>query len=260
MQGFLLGATYPFRALAVLNRTRSLWGFVVLPILVNLVVGATLYAGLLFAGLRWIDGFVAGLPEWAVPLGFLLQALLVISLLIVTGFLLVRFGVVLGSPFYGQLSERLEQQRTGSAPPAEPLSAAGIARDLRRAVSYELKKLALTLLVGLPLLLLNFVPVAGQLLGSAGGIALGTLIACLDFLDGPLERRRLAFRQKLGVVRGSLPGTAGFGLVCLGLVSIPLINLLAIPLCVTAGTLYYCDEILPRTRPAQPPPAAPRDM
>jgi CysZ protein len=260
MQGFLRGATYPFRALAALNRTRSLWGFVVLPILVNLVVGATLYAGLLFAGLRWIDGFVAGLPEWAVPLGFLLQALLVIGLLIATGFLLVRFGVVLGSPFYGQLSERLEQQRTGSAPPAEPLSAAGIARDLWRAVSYELKKLALALSVGLPLLLLNFVPVAGQVLGSAGGVALGTLIACLDFLDGPLERRRLTFRQKLGVVRGSLPGAAGFGLVCLGLVSIPLINLLAIPLCVAAGTLYYCDEILPRTRPVHGPSPAPRDM
>jgi CysZ protein len=28
-------------------------------------------------------------------------------------------------------------------------------------------------------------------------------------------------------------------------VSIPLLNLLAIPLCVTAGTLFFCDRIWP---------------
>jgi len=31
----------------------------------------------------------------------------------------------------------------------------------------------------------------------------------------------------------------------LGLVSIPLLNLLAIPLCMTAGTLFFCDRIWP---------------
>jgi CysZ protein len=39
-----------------------------------------------------------------------------------------------------------------------------------------------------------------------------------------------------------LPATAGFGLVCLGLVSIPFFNLFAVPLCITAGTLFYCDQ------------------
>src|SRR5690606_23942409 len=152
MRTFLIGAAHPFRALAFLARSSGLWGYIVLPILINLAVGATIYAGLLLAGLRWVEGVVAGLPEWAVPLAFLLQALLVIGLLIVTGFLLVRFGVLFGSPFYGKLSERIEQQQTGQAPPAEPLTAAGVARDLWRSLAYELKKLALALSVGLLLL------------------------------------------------------------------------------------------------------------
>jgi CysZ protein len=71
----------------------------------------------------------------------------------------------------------------------------------------------------------------------------GVLIACLDFFDPALERRQLRFRRKLGVVRRGLPGTAGFGLVCFGLVSIPLINLLAIPLCITAGTLFFIERL-----------------
>jgi CysZ protein len=244
MREFVAGAAYPFRALVVLNRTPELWPFVLLPILINLVVGALVYIGLLLGGLRAIDAFTAGLPDWAAALEWLLGGLLVVGLLVATGFLLVRFGVVLGSPFYGQISERLELARTGSAPGAEPLTVATAARDIGRALAFELKKLALTLAVGLPLLLLNLVPVAGTVLSTIGSVALGALIACLDFYDGPLERRRISFRRKLGIIRRSLPAGAGFGLVCLGLVSIPLINLLAIPLCVTAGTLFVCERLL----------------
>ena len=244
-KGLLAGASYPFRALAALAGAPGLWRYVAIPILVNLVVGATLYLVLLLAGLRAIDSLIADLPAWAALLGVLLRVLLVIGLLIATGFVLVRFGVVLGSPWYAQLSEQLERMRTGQAPPAEPLSVGGIVRDLGRALMFELKKLLLVVGAGLLLLLLNLVPVVGAFLATAGGVALGATIACLDFLDGPLERRRLRFRDKLGVIRRSLPASAGFGLICLGLVSIPFLNLLAIPLCVAAGTLFFCDLIWP---------------
>lgn len=243
MRAFIAGAAYPFRALGALSRTPALWGYVVLPIVLNVLVGIALYAALLVGGLRWIDSAVAGLPEWAAPLGIVLQALLVVALLVAIGFVLVRFGVVLGSPFYGRLSERLEAQLTGQEPPSEPLSAAGVARDIGRALAFELKKLLLTLAIGLPLLLLGLIPVAGAAFATAGGIALGATIACLDFFDPALERRRLPFRQKLGMIRRGLPASAGFGLVCLGLVSVPLINLLAIPLCVTAGTLFFTERL-----------------
>src|SRR5690606_18048196 len=85
-------------------------------------------------------------------------------------------------------------------------------------------------------------PAAGQILSTLGGISLGATIACLDFFDAPLERRRLGFRQKLGLIRRYMPASAGFGLVAFGLVTIPFINLLAIPLCVTAGTLFMIDS------------------
>ncbi|MGH2369463.1 MAG: EI24 domain-containing protein, partial [Chloroflexota bacterium] len=103
MDELLAGATYPFRAVILLRRTPGLWRYVFIPVAVNLGVGVVLYAGLLFAGFRAIDAIVAGLPEWAAVLRVLLRVLLVIGLLIATGFVLVRFGVVLGSPWYGTL-------------------------------------------------------------------------------------------------------------------------------------------------------------
>jgi len=236
------GATYPFRAIGYLSRNPRLWGYVAVPILVNLVVAALLYVGLVVGGFAAIDQFVAD-TSLGNALEWLLRVVLIVGLLLLTGFLLVRFGVVLGSPWYGKLSEQIEVEQLGSAPPAHPLSPLGIARDLWRALMFELKKLLLFLLLGGLLLLANFIPVAGQIIGLVGWVLLGTWIACLDFFDGPQERRGLSFRSKLANVRRALPGSLGFGLVAFGLVSIPLVNLISIPICVAAGTLFFCDYV-----------------
>lgn len=246
MTAFFNGATYPFRALRTLAAHPRLWSYVVVPIIVNIAIALTLYIGLLTAGFRLIDGAIAN-TTLGVALTILLEIVLGIALLLLAGFLLVRFGVVLGSPWYGKLSEQLELLRTGQAPPAEPLTPGGIARDLWRALSFEAKKLLLFLPIGGVLLLLNLIPVAGQFINIVGWILLGELIACLDFFDGPQERRRISFRQKLGAVQRSLPASLGFGLVSLALVSIPFVNLLAIPICVAAGTLFVCDYLLVET-------------
>jgi CysZ protein len=257
--GLLTGATYPFRVLAVLRGTPHLRGYVAIPILVNFVIGVILYGGLLFFGWEsvdylsvslshWVDSLIANLPAWLgfldyliIGIGWLLRLLLVVALFLLTGFLLAQFGVLLGAPWYGQLSEQLEKQRTGQVSIVE----VGIVRDIGRAILYELKKLVLAVGVGLPLLLLNLVPGIGTLAATVGGIILAATFVCLDFLDAPLERRRLRFREKLRILFRSLPASASFGLVCLGLVSIPLLNLVTVPLCVASGTLFFCDRIWP---------------
>ncbi|HIK27385.1 MAG: EI24 domain-containing protein [Oscillatoriaceae bacterium SKW80] len=259
----LAGATYPLRALGILFDKPSLWGYILIPILINFVVGIGLYVVLLLPGWRGVnalilnlnartEALIANLPKWLAvldlldaALGWLLRLLLSLLLLIAIGLLLVQFGVILGAPFYGKLSEELELLRVGKLPTAESVSMASIMRDIGRALMHEVNKLILSLKVGLPLLLLNFVPGFGMALASIGALALAATLVCIDFLDAPLERRRLSFEKKLAVIKNSLPASATFGLVCLGLVSIPLLNLLAVPLCVTSGTLFFCDRILP---------------
>jgi CysZ protein len=314
----IAGATYPLQALRLFMKTPRLRRYVLFPIAVNLLVGGTIYAALLFAGLRAIDTIIADVPNWtgnlahlspnlppmpevslpevslpnwqislpdwlphwnitlphwniALPdwhsidwklpgwkadwaiaianaLGssflWILRLLLVLVLLLVTGFIFLQFGVLLGSPWYGKLSEELELLKLGKLPPNES-GLGSTVRDSGRAVLYELKKLGMVIFIGLPLLLFNFLPGIGTAIASTGTITLTATIVCLDFLDSALERRHLGFRQKLGVVLRSLPASASFGFVCLTLVSVPLINLLAIPVCVAAGTLFFCDRIQP---------------
>lgn len=116
--------------------------------------------------------------------------------------------------------------------------------DIWRAILFELKKLLLLVVFGFLVLLCNFIPGVGPVIAPIAGISLASLLICLDMFDGSLERRRLKFRQKVGMALRTLPASGGFALVCLGLISIPFMNLLAIPLCISAGTLFFCDRIL----------------
>ncbi|MGP0128839.1 MAG: EI24 domain-containing protein [cyanobacterium endosymbiont of Rhopalodia musculus] len=256
--GFFSGATYPFRLLEIFRTHPSLLSHIIIPILINLVLGIVLYLGLLYFGwqisqtvmvnlITYLDTVLTNLPSWLKTLDyfilgliFLVRFLLGIILLILTGFILVQFGVILGAPWYGKLSEKLEKLRTGTVDVIE----VGIISDIWRTILFELKKLVLVTLIALPLFLLNFVPVLGTLLSTVVGITVTTMIICLDFFDSILERRRLRFRQKLRIVWKSLPGSAGFALVCFLLISIPLVNLLTIPFCVGGGTLFVCDRVL----------------
>lgn len=257
--GLLAGASYPWRTLGIFKNKPYLWGYLIVPFLLNLILGLFLYGGLLFFGWQgveqltanlsqWLESLIANLPTWLglleyliVGLGWLLRLLLVVGLLLLTGFVLTQFGVLLGSPWYGQLSQELEKIRTGRTYTLE----VGMFTDLWRAILFELKKLALMAIAALLLLLLNLVPGIGTLVVTVGGLCLTLTIVCLDFFDPPLERRRLRFRDKLKLVWTSLPASAGFSFVCLVLSGIPLLNLLTIPLCVAGGTLFFCDRILP---------------
>jgi CysZ protein len=253
--GLLRGATYPFRAFHLFLKNPRLWQYLIIPILVNLILGILLYVAFLFPSWEFIQNLImkisAGLeqliinlPSWLglliyliIAIGWLVKIILILALFLIIGFILVQFGTILGSPWYGKLSEELEKIKTGKVEVIE----VNIFVDIWRAILFEIKKLLLMLTIGLPLLLLNLVPTLGNLISAIGGIILTATIVCLDFLDAPLERRRLPFRQKLSLVWQGFPTTAGFSLVCLGLISIPFLNLLIIPICVASGTLLFCD-------------------
>ncbi len=259
--GFIAGATYPWRTLMIFIKVPRLWGYLIVPITINFLLALILYIGGLAWGWQEIGSLTEQLEQKSanlvstLPQGLsilhgvesVLQALLTILftllLLGIIGLLMTQFGVFLGLPWYGKLSEELEMLKTGKVTRQE----VGIIQDLGRALSFEGNKLVLLLGFGVPLLLINLIPVGGTLISSLGWVILSATLISLDFLDAPLERRRLSFTNKLKLISKSLPASAGFGLVCLALVSLPLLNLVTIPLCVAAGTLFFCDRLLEKS-------------
>ena len=258
--GLVAGITYPYKALKLFVTQPALLSYMVFPLLLNVLLAGGIYLGIFLPGWQWINGelgglsqmiaqWVATLPPW---LGFLdelgasvawiVRAVLSFGLLLGIGLLFAQFGALLGSPWYGKLSERIEQIRIHRLEIIE----VGLPQDVARALQFELKKLLLLVSAGGACLLLNVLPGFGSAAASVGGVVLGATLVCLDFLDAPLERRRLTFRRKLGLIYLNIPATASFGLTSLFLVSIPFLNLLTVPLCVASGTLFFCDRLWPK--------------
>ena len=260
--GTVAGAFYPLKALRLFWQHPELWSYITIPILVNSIIAIALYGGLLFFGFEfigelqtdltiWFDRLLTNLPSWLnflqyglLGLAFLLRLLLVVIALILTGFALTQFGVLLGAPWYGKLSEQIERVRTGAVEIVE----VNILQDLNRAILYELKKLILMAIVGIPLGIVSFFPGLGTTISTIGWFVLTATIVGLDFIDSTLERRRFKFRRKLGILFRSLPASSSFAIICVFLISIPLVNLVTIPLCVASGTLFVCERVLPKLR------------
>jgi CysZ protein len=253
--GLLKGATYPFKVIALFWRSPKLLQYLILPILINSILGIVFYAGLTIFGWEkmgdlitsfsaWLNSISGNLPNWlsfltfiAIGLAFILRVILIILLFMIMGFVFLQLGVIIGAPWYGKLSEALEQNYTGNLEIIE----VGIIKDISRAILFEIKKLFLMIGVSIPLFLTNFIPGVGTVFSTVGGFILTGTIICLDFFDSPLERRRLKFRSKLGFIFRALPASATFSSVCLILISIPFLNLITIPLCVASGTLFFCE-------------------
>jgi CysZ protein len=240
------------RAVQLFQAHPSLRRYVLVPLLVNLVVGVGLDLAVLLPSLRAVDDLTAGLPGWAAVLGDVLRAVLVVFWLLVIAYLLASFGVLLGAPWYDRLAERLEELRLGRAV-ASPGGLRAALGALAYSLAFQIKKLLFVLGVGLLLLVVNVVPGLGQLGGAVGGLALAILLACLDVLNPGLGRRRVGFRRSIGLVGKTLPASAGLGVSCLFLLGLPVLNLLAVPVCVAAGALFFCDYVEPRLEPGSAP-------
>ncbi|MFM7381953.1 MAG: EI24 domain-containing protein [Microcystaceae cyanobacterium] len=258
--GGVTGLGYPFLALRYFCQYPQLWAYMILPLGINISLGLGLYwqsfrvvkpwlqNWLLTVRESWHQGmtvlpsYLQGLELLAQGVLSLIEMIIWILAAILLGFVLAQVGVLIGSPWYGRLSEKVEALQLGKL----TIKEVGLGTEIWRSLLFEIKKLVILIGIGLPGLALNLLPGIGTLMATILGLSLTITLTCLDFLDAPLERRRLRFRGKIAMILKSLPASAGFGFTCLLLVSIPLVNLVTIPFCVTAGTLFFGDRLYPR--------------
>ncbi|MBE9195157.1 EI24 domain-containing protein [Synechocystis sp. LEGE 06083] len=262
---FFQGLAYPLRTFKILRQSPELAIYIIIPLIINISLGILLYWQLLNFGndsvdilrsyaQQWVEILEQRIPEivpYILPvlqvIFFLYIWLVRLLLLIIAGFLLSQVGGLLGSPWYGRLSEELEKKLLGKLTVQE----VGMLQEVKRALAFELKKLVLLIIFTAVGFASNLIPAFGTPVATIVGISSTSLLTCIDFFDPPLERRRLKFRRKLLIIFQCLPLSAGFALASLIWVSIPLVNLVTIPFCVTAGTLFFSEKIYPRFFQAQ---------
>lgn len=253
MRDFLVGVSYLPKGFRLLWEP-ALRRYVALPIAVNVVVFALLF----WLGMDQFGGFLAWLlPDpnqfagdgwWQTTLRtlvrlayWLLWPIFLIAAALVMFYSFTLVANLIGSPFNGALSARVEEMVRGHRPPEQdrPLH-----KEVALSLAGELRKYGYFAKLALPLLVLFLIP-GINLLASLLWAIFGAWALALEYLDYPMANRGLLFRQERELLRRRRGLALGFGFSILAMTLIPGLNLLAMPTGVIAGTLLWLREWKP---------------
>ena len=233
MEGnFARGADYLFRGARLLTHP-ALRLFVIVPLLVNIIIFASLL-GFTFSFLgRTINEWMAALPGWLGFLEWIIWPLLVAVFGLIAGYTFTAVALLIASPFNNLLAEKAEELLTGQPVDAleGPLAAL---LSVPRALLRELAKLAYYI----P----SFVP-GVNLAAPLLWFLLGAWMMSIQFVDYPVDNHQLGFAAVKSAVARKRLSSLGFGGVVALCAGIPVINFFVVPAAVVGATLLWCEEL-----------------
>lgn len=250
MGDFLTGISYLPRGFRLLWNP-ALRRYVALPIAVNVVVFALLFwlgtdqfGALLqallpdpgqFSGPGWWQTFLRALTQLAY---WLLWPIFLIAMLLTMFYTFTLVANLIGSPFNGALSARVEEMLRGRRPPdpGRPLH-----QEIALSVSGELRKYAYFAKLAIPLLILFFIP-GINVLAPVLWTLFGAWAIAVEYLDYPMANHGMVFAEERDALRKRRALALGFGCGILAMTLIPGLNLLAMPTGVIAATLLWLGE------------------
>jgi CysZ protein len=243
MRDLGVGFGYLLKGQRWVGRHGKSYGFGLLPGLVTLVLYA---AALVALGLWGEDAVTWATPfadDWSGPWpglfrGFLTAVLFALGLLLaVLSFTAVT--LLIGQPFYESLSERVD--RDVSADGTAPESGLPLWRELWISARDSLRILVRAALWGVLLFALGFVPVAGQTVVPVIGFFVTGFFLTEELTAVALERRGVALRERLALLRSRKLLVWGFG-TPLGLAFlVPFVAVFLMPGAVAGATLLARD-------------------
>ena len=216
-------------------------GFGLLPALITLVLYVVALAALAFWAddlARWATPFA---DDWSSPWPGVLRGLFAVLLwLAVLSLSVLTFTAVtllIGDPFYEKLSERVEEAE-GGCPEGPDLP---LWREIWIAVYDSVYVLLRALLWTVPLFLLGFVPVVGQTVVPVVGLGVAGFFLALELASVAMQRRGVAVRERLRLLRGRRALALGFGVPLVLLFLLPLVAVVLMPGAVAGAALLVRD-------------------
>lgn len=242
--GFMGAAGYLRRGWQLV-REPGLRRFVVIPLLINVAVFATL-GWLLFGALfDWMSGwtfFERFGDYWIVrTLQQVLQFVVGAILTIVLAYAFTLLANIIGAPFNSLLAERVEQHLTGKSPTTDP-SMAFLIKSIPKSLMSELSKLLYLLLWSIPLIIIGFIPVI-NIAAPFLVFAFGAWMFALEYIDYPMGNHDMLFKEVKGNLRQRRRVALGFGFTIAVFSIIPIVNLVIMPIAVAGATALYVEQL-----------------
>jgi CysZ protein len=229
---FVTGAGLLGRGLGMLARRPRLLGLGLLPALIS----GVLYTAALITLIAFVPELTRSLTwfakDWAgwQDLLRILAGLALLGAAALLGVLtFTAVTLLIGDPFYERISSLVEAQYGGVRGAAEVV--------WWRSLADSLRLIALSILFGVPLFALGFVPVIGQTVAPVLGAAVGGWLLAVELTGVPFQRRGQRLRDRRRVLRAHRPLVLGFGVAVFLSFLIPLGAILLMPAAVAGAAL-----------------------
>jgi uncharacterized protein involved in cysteine biosynthesis len=161
------------------------------------------------------------------------QLIQIIIGIVVSAFLFPTLSTVANSFVYDFLSERVLKDNN-----IYPKSDKNFIQVSLNAVTFELKKMLIAIILLLLTFLLNLIPVIGSVLSILITYINIILLNGLDSLNAPLSTQDYIFREKMKFITIN-PSTWGYLFITANLNGIPVLNIVTIPISIVASSLVY---------------------
>lgn len=216
--------------------------YLVVPLLVNCALFFILTGLFVFYFHDFVEGLMGVLPGFLEPLAWIVFFITGVLAIIVYGYSFNVITNIVAAPFYGMLAANTEKILTGVSPPDESTGTM-----IRRTLWRELEKLLYFfkrgIIVILVVMLLATIPIINLFAPALIGLAWAAWSMSIQYTDYSADNHQLAFkplRQCLWKKKFSSLGFGGFTVLCS---VIPVINIIAMPVAVVGGTLFWLREL-----------------
>ncbi|KII80457.1 sulfate transporter CysZ [Vibrio renipiscarius] len=214
--------------------------FVILPLLANIIlVGGALFY--LFSHLdRWISSWMGQLPEFLSWLSYLLWPLLVLTILATFSYFFSTLANFIAAPFNGLLAEKVEEHLTGAKINDDGMLS--VIKDTPRILAREWRKLVYILPKAIGLFLLLLIPALGQTIGPILWFIFTAWILAIQYCDYAFDNHKISFNDMRYNLKQKQGKAYGFGVLVSVFTTIPILNLIVMPVAVCGATAMWVAE------------------
>jgi len=214
--------------------------FVIAPMILNTLIFYWMVTASydLFGG--WMASLMSYLPDWLGFLEWLFWPLYAVAIVMIMAYCFVAVANLIGSPFYGLLSEKVERELTGQAAEGDD-GWRELVAIIPRSIGRELRKLLYYLPRAILLLILGLIPGVNLIAGVAWFL-FSSWMMTLQYVDYPADNNKMSFPELKRFAAERRWSSLSFGMLVYVVAMIPLVNLVAVPAAVCGATAFWVKE------------------
>ncbi len=245
MNDFIKGFSYAFSGFSWILRPK-IRRFVYIPLIINVVLFAIAIVLLAKFAEGWVGGWIGqktdwwGIFQWAYDIVVpILTFLIYAALLFVSYFLFSAVANLLAAPFNALLSKAVEQRLAGQTITYAEMP---LAKEIWITVKSEVVKLMRFAVLAALLLLLLVIPVINVIFPFVWFVFMAYALA-LQYADYPMANHGYFYNKQRQILKQKRLQRLGFGTAANLLLLVPVVNFIAMPVCVCGATLWWDKDL-----------------